>query len=62
MVSGHMGGGGGGGVPGSRVSKNSLRGRYGRRSQRPGGDTSQFVFVHFLSNFPASSVLGFYGS
>ena len=51
-----MGGGGGAGVPGSRVAKNSLRGRYGRRSQRP-GDTSQFVFVHFFSNFPSPAPL-----
>ena len=33
-----------------QAGKNSLRGRYGRPRQRP-GDTSQFVFIYFFSNF-----------
>ena len=55
-------GGGGQWVPRSRLAKNSLRGRYGRPSQRPTGDTSQFVFIHFswaISPASSSSVLGF---
>ena len=59
-------GGGGQWVPRSRLAKNSLRGRYGRPSQRPSGDTSQFVFIHFsLEQFPPPAPApckGFYGS